>query len=83
MRQAVEELLGIPIDRYVKTDVNGFRAIVDLIGPIELDVEKRMDYDDNWGNLHIHLKPGRQLLDGEKAEATCAFATMPPATWGG
>jgi LCP family protein required for cell wall assembly len=73
VRQAVEELLGIPIDRYVKTDVNGFRAIVDLIGPIELDVEKRMDYDDNWGNLHIHLKPGRQLLDGEKAEGYVRF----------
>lgn len=67
VRQTVSEYLGIPIDRYIKTDVSGFQAIVDLIGPIELDVEKKMDYDDNWGNLHIHLKPGKQLLNGEKA----------------
>ncbi|NLB94863.1 MAG: LCP family protein [Armatimonadetes bacterium] len=73
VRQTVTQMLGIPIDRFVKTDVAGFRAMVDLIGPIEIDVEKRMDYDDNWGNLHIHLKPGRQLLDGEKAMGYVRF----------
>ncbi|MBI3945796.1 MAG: LCP family protein [Armatimonadetes bacterium] len=73
VRQTAQELLGIPIDRYVKTDVNGFRAVVDLIGPVDVDIEKRMDYDDNWGNLHIHLKPGRQLLDGEQAMGYVRF----------
>lgn len=73
VRQTVTELTSIPIDRYVKTDVNGFRAIVDLIGPIEVNVEKRMDYDDNWGNLHIHLKPGLQQLNGEQAMGYVRF----------
>ncbi|MDH7571851.1 MAG: LCP family protein, partial [Armatimonadota bacterium] len=66
-QRAVADLVGIPPDRYVKTDVNGFRAIVDLIGPIEIEVEKPMHYDDNWGNLHIHLQPGLQRLNGEQA----------------
>ena len=26
-----------------------------------------MDYDDNWGHLHIHLKPGMQHLNGKQA----------------
>ncbi|HOK55676.1 MAG TPA: LCP family protein, partial [Armatimonadota bacterium] len=30
-------------------------------------VDKQMDYDDNWGDLHIHLRPGKQLLDGREA----------------
>lgn len=34
---------------------------------MEVTVDKQLDYDDNWGNLHVHLKPGRQVLNGNQA----------------
>jgi polyisoprenyl-teichoic acid--peptidoglycan teichoic acid transferase len=63
----IHKLTGVPIDYYVKTDFTGFKEMVDLVGGIEMDVERDMHYDDNWGNLHIHLARGAQHLDGEKA----------------
>jgi LCP family protein required for cell wall assembly len=63
----IHKLTGVPIDYYVKTDFTGFKEMVDLVGGIELDVERDMHYDDNWGKLHIHLARGAQHLDGEKA----------------
>ena len=64
-REAVEDFLDIKIDHYVTTDFDGFINIVDLLGGIELDVEKRMYY--KGIDVLIDLKPGLQHLDGEKA----------------
>ncbi|MEN6411700.1 MAG: LCP family protein [Veillonellales bacterium] len=68
--KAVEGLLGINMDHYVLININGFKKIVDAIGGVDIDVEKRMyytdPYDDN-GGLVINLKPGLQHMDGETA----------------
>ena len=32
-----------------------------------------MNYDDKSQNLHIHLKKGTQIIDGEKAEMLLRF----------
>jgi hypothetical protein len=37
------------------------------LGGVDVNVEHQMDYDDNWGQLHVHLKPGFQHLDGDQA----------------
>lgn len=66
-RETVEELLGIPIEHYVAVNFGGFQHIVDLLGGVDLEVEKRMLYHDEWGNLHIDLQPGFQHLDGYEA----------------
>ncbi|MHB9022965.1 MAG: LCP family protein [Armatimonadota bacterium] len=42
------------------------KAVVDALGGLDIDVPVDMDYDDNWQNLHIHLKKGRQHLNGEQ-----------------
>lgn len=74
----VEQLLGLDTDFYVKIDFEGFVKVVDILGGVEItvpDIEgprtgnryQGMNYDDNWGNLRIRLKPGRHLLDGEQA----------------
>ncbi|MHB0936137.1 MAG: LCP family protein [Armatimonadota bacterium] len=63
----------IPIDYYVRIQTGGFKKIVDALGGVEIDVEKQMDYDDNYQNLYIHLKPGRQLLDGKQAMGYVRF----------
>jgi hypothetical protein len=40
---------------------------VDAIGGIDVYVSKAMDYDDTWGQLFIHFKPGLQHMNGQKA----------------
>ena len=43
--------------------------MVDAIGGVEVDIPFNMRYDDPYAEppLHINLKKGEQLLDGEKA----------------
>ncbi|MGC8668063.1 MAG: LCP family protein [Chthonomonadales bacterium] len=65
--ETVHSVFGIPIDAYVDLDLEGFQHIVNALGGIDVYVEKKLDYDDNWGNLHIHLKPGFQHLNGYQA----------------
>ena len=66
----VENFLGIDIDHYVTINTHAFVDMVDAIGGIDLDVEKRMYYEDPWdddGGLVIDLYPGFQHLDGADA----------------
>lgn len=65
--KTVAELLDIQIDYYIQTDFVGFSKIVDILGGVEIDVERNMQYDDHAQNLHINLSKGRQVLDGDKA----------------
>ncbi|ORU00603.1 Cell envelope-associated transcriptional attenuator LytR-CpsA-Psr [Anaerovibrio sp. JC8] len=69
-RSTVENLLGIPMDYYVLIDLNSFENIIDALDGIDIDVEKRMYYEDPWddnGGLVIDLYPGMQHMTGEKA----------------
>jgi len=72
----------VPIDYYVRIQTGGFKQIVDALGGVEIDVEKQMDYDDNYQNLYIHLKPGRQLLDGRQAMGYVRFRHDPEGDYG-
>lgn len=64
----IEELTGIPVNYYVTINFKGFRKIIDILGGVEINVPFNMDYDDPFQNLHIHLKKGKQVLNGKKAE---------------
>lgn len=63
----VEHLLGVPMDHHVVIKEYAAQAIVNAVGGVTVNVDKKMDYDDNWGHLHIHLKKGVQKLSGEQA----------------
>jgi LCP family protein required for cell wall assembly len=67
--KVVSELLGVPVDYYVVTSFDGFRDVVDILGGVEIEVERRMYYRDPVATppLVIDLQPGLQRLDGEKA----------------
>jgi LCP family protein required for cell wall assembly len=65
--QTVEMLLGGPIDYYIEVNVQGLVGLVDAIGGVDIDVEKRMHYRDRSQNLYIDLQPGLQHLSGEQA----------------
>lgn len=69
-QDAIENLLGVSIDHYILIDTKAFERIIDAIGGIDINVEKRMYYEDPWddnGGLVIDLYPGEQHLDGQKA----------------
>ncbi|AOH48969.1 MAG: LCP family protein [Centipeda sp. (in: firmicutes)] len=69
-QRTVEDFLGVRIDHYVIINTHAFQKIVDAIGGIDIDVEKRMYYEDPWdddGGLIIDLRPGLQHMDGKTA----------------
>jgi polyisoprenyl-teichoic acid--peptidoglycan teichoic acid transferase len=73
-KRAVESILpGVKIDRVVELDFNAFEDMVDLVGGVEMYVPKRMEYHDVRGDLHIDLKPGRQVLSGSDAVGFVRF----------
>lgn len=83
----VNELTGLDIKYYVKVDTKAFKALVDELGGVEFNVPIDMKYDDKRQNLHINLKAGVQLLDGDKAEQVVRFrhnndGTTYPAEYG-
>jgi LCP family protein required for cell wall assembly len=66
-KRAVEGLIGVHIDRVVVVNYRVFQDMVDMIGGIDIDVEKRLKYTDERGKLFIDLQPGLQHLDGYHA----------------
>ncbi len=81
-KKVVSSFLGITIDHFIIIRVKAAKEIVDTIGGLEIDVPKDMDYDDNWGNLHIHLKKGPQVLDGSQAVGFARFRHDEESDWG-
>lgn len=73
LKQEVSQTLGIPIDYYIKVDVNAFVALINAVKGIDFYVPCDMDYDDPWQDLSIHYKEGMQHLDGQQALEVCRF----------
>lgn len=73
----IENILGVKIDNYVLVGLDSFRQIVDAIGGVEVNVPefrgRGLQYDDYEQDLHIHLDPGVQVLNGEQAEGLIRF----------
>jgi len=73
LKSQIETLLssgtarGFVIPYFFTIDYEGFRSLIDAIGGVHVKVTEPMNYDDNWGHLHIHFEPGTYLLDGKKA----------------
>lgn len=83
----VRNLTGIDVRYYVMVDTEALKVLVDEIGGVEFDVPIDMKYDDNKQGLHINLKAGKQLLDGDKAEQVVRFrhnnnGTTYPSSYG-
>ncbi|MBG9536782.1 LCP family protein [Bacillus thuringiensis] len=67
---AVEKLLNVPVDYFVKFNFKSFMKIVDDLGGIEVDVPVEFTEQDSNDNADaIHLKKGVQKLNSEEALA--------------
>jgi LCP family protein required for cell wall assembly len=69
----VGELLGTPVDRYLKVNLDAVSRVAEALGGVEIDVPKRMYYVDNAQGLYIDLYPGKQLLRGKELEGFLRF----------
>ncbi|MCJ7738287.1 MAG: LCP family protein [Anaerolineae bacterium] len=62
---------GIPVHHYLRIDFDGFRAIIDAVGGIDIMVDKAIVDDayptSDYGTIHIEISEGLQHLDGETA----------------
>ncbi|MCX7670201.1 MAG: LCP family protein, partial [Anaerolineae bacterium] len=71
LRQTVAELIGYPIDYYVRINFDGFRRIIDLVGGIDIDVPKDIKDDlypdENYGYDPLFIPAGRHHMDGALA----------------
>jgi LCP family protein required for cell wall assembly len=69
LKTELKKLLGIPIDFYIKVDLNGFVQGIDALDGIDFEVPVDMNYDDptEGQELHIHFSKGLQHLDGQAA----------------
>ena len=61
--EAAGDIIGAPIDGYIKVSIKGFIQLVDTIGGIDFNVPYYMNYDDPTQDLHIHYNSGMQHLD--------------------
>jgi len=71
--ETTEMLLGFPFDYYVEVNVSGLVKLIDAIGGVDIEVEKRMLYHDHSQHLNIDLQPGLQHLSGEQAVGYARF----------
>lgn len=71
--KTVEEFLGIDLDYYIKVDFDGIKEVVDAIGGVDINVPVKMRHD----LPKIHLDPGLQKLDGQKAHDFLRFRGYP------
>jgi LCP family protein required for cell wall assembly len=69
--QTVEQNLGVPVHHYVRVDFDGFRAVVNAVGGIDIVVEEAIVDDQyptaDYGTMHIEIPAGPQRMDGETA----------------
>jgi LCP family protein required for cell wall assembly len=73
----VRKLTGIPINYLITVNFRGFRQIVDKLGGVWLDIDRRY-YNKNDGRLstafsNINLQPGYQRLSGANALSFVRF----------
>lgn len=80
-QKVIASFLGIPgFDRYVLLRIDATKDLINAIGGVDVYVRDsdclmnhtgctggRVDYDDSWGHLHIHLTEGIHHLNGEQA----------------
>ena len=80
--EAVNDITDLNIEYYIVVRTEALIELVDAIGGVTFYVPRDMNYDDPTQDLHIHLKEGEQLLDGDKAEQLLRYRHDNPDKYG-
>jgi LCP family protein required for cell wall assembly len=71
LRTTVAQLIGYPVDYYVRLNFEGFQQIVDQVGGVDIDVPKEINDpqypDEHYGFDPLYIPAGRQHMDGKLA----------------
>ncbi|EGL82047.1 cell envelope-related transcriptional attenuator [Caldalkalibacillus thermarum TA2.A1] len=79
----VETFLDIPINYYVVVNFDGFVDFIDLLGGLEIDVERDVYYQyESDGDTSIYVEKGEQVLTGEEALLYVRFRNDVEADFG-
>lgn len=81
LMREVSELVGFPVDHYIKVDIAAFVHLVDELGGISFYVPCDMYHNDGAGFI-IDLKEGQQDLDGQQALQLVRYRGYPSADLG-
>lgn len=65
--KTIEKWFDIDIYAHVAIDFEGFIELVDLVGGVDVYVDRSIQYDSTADGTHIRLEEGQQVLDGENA----------------
>ena len=77
LQKAVTQLTGLPIPYFIQLNPAGVVNIVDGIGGIDLNIKRRMYYNDYAGHLFVNFQPGLRHLSGVEAAAYLRFRHDP------
>ena len=77
LRETIVNLTGLPVDYFVKINYQSFPKLIDLIGGVDIDVEKKLVYNDYSGKLFINIPKGMQHMDGKTALGYVRFRHDP------
>ncbi|KEO84041.1 LCP family protein [Tumebacillus flagellatus] len=69
LKKTVTDLTGLPVDRYLMIDFQGFVKMIDAVGGLDFNVDKPI-YDPEGT---VSLQPGNQHLNGQQALAVVRF----------
>lgn len=61
--KTTRDFLNLDIDYYVRVNFFSVKDIVDALGGVEVDVPVQVDVAED----NVHLKPGKQILNGKQA----------------
>ncbi len=67
--KTVENVIGVPIDYYVRLDFYAFVDFIDFIDGVKVDVEETIELEIIGKDFDTVLTPGRYTLNGEQALA--------------
>jgi len=72
-RSSVSNLLSVPVQHYLVLNLAGFVEMVNELGGITVEVQKKMSYMDWTAKLKIDLEPGVHTLTGNQAMGFVRF----------
>ena len=76
-KDAAEGILGIEIPYYIFIDMNGFAAMIDALGGVDINVTERLPKGgppENWHGTDVNewaigwIEPGQQHMNGDTAQ---------------
>jgi len=72
-KRTVSELTGVHIDKYIELNPAAVTKLVNLLGGLDIYVDRDMYYVDRAQNLYINLKAGWHKLSGLEAQDYLRF----------